>query len=256
MKPKRSGSVVFLTLGAFGALVLIASPDVAVEAAYPVERVSRGLLGRACSWVGGFFSNGAAAVENVRLRRELAGLQLLKGDVDRLETENARLRRALDFMAHEPEKWLVAEVLSEGGGAAGVRDVIRVGKGSLEGLGGGEIVAVPEGLVGRVTSVTPHTALVTLVTDPSMKVAFDLPNGERGIVSGGGGGLVLRHLSRAADVRAPERIVTSGRGGVYPAGMSVGTLLSVTNGVRGIEGEVRPAVDFETLEDVFIRHAR
>ena len=168
-----------------------------------------------------------------------------------------------DYVARKPEQWFAAGVLSHGGGAATVRDLIRVDKGSLAGVKVGAVVAVPEGLVGRVSSVTPHTSEVTLLTDPSVKVACVIETGGAdkalGIVSGGGEDqLVIRHLRGAAEVPLRSRVLTSGRGGVYPPGLAVGTLLDVRRDARGFasEGEVLPQVDCSTLEDVFIRNER
>ena len=122
----------------------------------------------------------------------------------------------------------------------------------------GSAVVVPEGLVGRVTAVSPHTSEVTLVTDPSVKVSCAIGSGAasrvHGILSGGDSdGLFLRHLAPVVDMEPQSRVFTSGRGGVFPPGIDIGTLLLVTNGVRGVEGEVLPSVDYSALEVVFIR---
>ena len=261
MKSRATVSIVLLFVVAIGVIALVAFRPAAVEAAYPVENaahaVSTGLWPR----VAGLFRGSAAQAENVRLKREVDALRLLRGDVERLETENAKLRRALDYMARAPEKWLAAPVLSRNGGAAVVRDTLRVGKGTLDGVRENAIVVVPEGLVGQVTAVTPHTAEVTVLADAALKVACEVgadgPSGARGILCGGSDELlVVRYLRGADRARSGARVFTSGRGGVFPRGIPVGTLLTVTNRVRGVEGEVRPAVDFATLEDVFIRRAK
>lgn len=222
----------------------------ASEVVYPVERLAW-LVVRP-------FRVYRSAVANDRLRREVRLLATVRGDLERLQAENARLRRALDFKARHPQTWLAAEVLSRGGGAAAVRDAICVDKGILDGVTKGAVVAVPEGLVGRVADVSPHTAEISLLTDPSVKVACEIEAGGggriRGILSGGGSdGLLLRHLDRAVRAGPHPRVVTSGLGGVFPRGFEVGTLGMVTNGVHGVEGEVLPCVDYSTLEDVFIR---
>jgi len=79
-----------------------------------------------------------------------------------------------------------------------------------------------------------------------------------GILSGGGDALVIRHLKNAESVSPPSRVLTSGRGGIFPHGLEVGTLLDVRKDARGLarEGEVLPPVVFSTLEDVFIRCER
>ena len=262
MKSRTTGSYVALALAVVGTLLLTCSRSVAVECAYPAEHAGRAIRTGIWSRVVGFFKSAEANAENVRLRREVASLEMLKGDVDRLETENARLRRALDYVAHAPGKWEAAGVLSHGG-AAGVHDVLRVDKGSLAGVRKGAVVASPGGLVGLVTSVSPHTSEVTLITDPSVKVACTVETDAgvvaRGIVSGEGDDrLVIRHLRGAAEVPPRSRILTSGRGGVFPPGLEVGTLLDVRMDARGLarEGGVLPQVDCSTLEDVFIRRER
>ncbi|MBO7721351.1 MAG: rod shape-determining protein MreC [Kiritimatiellae bacterium] len=248
-----------LTVGAL--VLMVFRYAVAVEAVYPVERArnvfSRGLLTRLV----GMFDGAAAAAENVRLKREVAELSLLRGDMKRLEAENARLRRAIGYSAHGGKEWVAAAVLSTGGGAAGHRDSIRVDRGGLAGVREGAVVAVPEGLVGKVIAVTPHTSEIMLVTDPSLKVACEteVASGRRlrGILSGGDPDLLLLKYLRNAEASSPRsKVYTSGLGGVFPRGIEVGTLLTVTSGVRGVVGEVRPGVEFSTLEDVFIRRGK
>ena len=242
-------------------MVLVFSRSAAVEAAYPVEHAAQVFRNKVWSRIAGVFLGSVASAENLRLRRENDSLKVLRGTVERLEAENARLRRALGYSEHQPETWIPASVLSAGGGAAGGGDRIRVDKGSLAGIQAGAVVVVPEGLVGRVTSVTLHTAEVTLVTDPSLKVACELATGDSRSVSGilcGGDSdvLVLRHLTGMGRALPHAKVFTSGRGGVFPRGIEVGTLLSITNGVRGVVGDVLPQVGFSTLEDVFIRRER
>ena len=262
MKAKTTGSFIALTLAAAGAFVLVTSRAAAVEAVYPVARAKRALTVRVWSRITGLFRASAANAENVRLRREVASLAMLRGEVERLDAENARLRRALGYVAKEPGTWLAAGVLSRGGGAAGTAGgFLRVDKGSLDGVREGAVVAVPEGLVGRVTEVTPHTAGVTLVTEASVKVACAVETGTGAVASGilvGGGEdrLVLKHLKGAEGVPPRARVLTSGLGGVFPPGLEVGTLLDVRKDANGLAcvGEVLPPVVYSTLEDVFIRH--
>ena len=107
-------------------------------------------------------------------------------------------------------------------------------------------------------SVTPHTAEVLLVTDPALKVAcyVEGADGVGGILSGGTDEkLVLRYFKDTAGLPVRPMVFTSGRGGVFPPGILVGTLLeSSLKGAESLrQGEVQPTVDFATLEDVFIR---
>ena len=263
MKAVTSGTIGIATLATIGVLVLIAVRSVAVEATYPVERAKRTFAQKVWTRAVGFFKGAESRAENVRLRREVAALAMLRTDLDRLETENARLRRALEYRSHDPEVWLAAGVLSSDGAAASIRNTLRVDKGSLDGVSKGAVVAVPEGLVGRVTAVTPHTCEILLVTDRALKVACEMETGDsthvRGILCGGSEDVLsLRHLTDAVEVPPRSRVLTSGLGGVFPKGIEVGTLLCIRKDAGGLacEGEVQPAVDYSSLEDVFIRRAK
>jgi len=256
VKSDRHGKLPILA-AVVGALVLmVLSRCLVPDVVYPLERAW--LLASRTAWprLTGFFRAASVAAENESLRREVATLKLQQADLARLEAENGRLRRALDFRERHSKKWVYAGVLSSGGGALGVRDVLRIDKGSLAGVRADAAVVVPEGLVGRVTSVSECTAEVTLLTDSSVRVACEVESGSahvRGILCGGSDDrLVLLHLRNAGAVPPHSRVLTSGLGGVFPRGLEVGVLLAVTNGVRGVEGEVRPKVDYSTLEDVFV----
>ena len=259
MKARTTGTYAILALAAIGTIALSASRAVCAEAVYPVERASRSLGTKVWSRVCGFFAGAEARAENVRLRREVATLSLARGDMERLEAENDRLRAVLGYSKRRRGEWLAAEVLSSGGAAAGSPDSIRVGKGSIAGVREGDVVVARDGLVGRVRSVSPHTAEVALLTDRQVKVACEVESGTgsklSGILSGGGGLLTLKYLSGAGDIPPRARVFTSGRGGVFPRGLEIGALLDVRTDAEGLvrEGEVQPNVDFSTLEDVFIR---
>ena len=230
-----------------------------VEAAYPVEKAKRSFSSKVLTRLGGIFHASETAVENMRLRREVATLAMVQGENARLEEENARLRAALSYVKRAPGKWLAAGTLSEGGGAAAARRTLRVDKGSFDGVERGAVVAVPDGLVGRVVAVTPHTAEVLLIVDPSLKVSciIEGARGARGILSGGTDDLlVMRHFSAGSVVSPGARVFTSGLGGVFPGGIEVGTLQC---GPEQNEFEVLrectvvPSVDFSNLDDVFIK---
>lgn len=255
MKRPSAATWIPIALGVLIAIVFLISRSAGAEAAYPVERgkltFSRQVLPR----IQGLFKGSQAAAENVRLRRELNALRLVKTDINLLEAENARLRKALGYAQKNSSEWIPAGVLASQGGAVSAHETIRVDKGSLKGVKKGAIVAVPEGLVGRVTQVTPHTSEVTLITDASVKVACEVETQDlrrpRGILSGGSARfLVLRHMSNADGVPlTPARVITSGRGGVFPRGLQVGSCNSR-------EGFVVPSVDFSSLDDVFIRREK
>lgn len=249
-----------MVLAAAVTLLFVCCRSFAVEAVYPLSRAGRFLRVEVIDRVVACFRGAALTAENSRLRQELAALTMLRGDNQRLEAENARLREVLGYVERTRGVWRAASVLSEQGGAAGVRHSLRIDRGSLDGIREGAAVAVSEGLVGRVGEVSPHTAEVLLLTDRSVRVACVVETGEgvraTGILSGGSEEkLELKRWSGAEELPPRARVLTSGQGGVFPKGIEVGTLLAVRKDEqdRVREGEVLPQVDFSSLEDVFIR---
>jgi rod shape-determining protein MreC len=143
--------------------------------------------------------------------------------------------------------------------------------GSNHGVAAGDIVVVPDGLVGRIAdSVTPHTSEVILLSDPACRVAVEVPGGVKGILQGAGGEdygaradepllysiepLLLRFVSRNANVVPGSTLFTEGSGGLFLRGIKVGTIIE-----REVVPDdclakilVEPAVDPTLLRIVFI----
>jgi rod shape-determining protein MreC len=64
----------------------------------------------------------------------------------------------------------------------------------------------------------------------------------------------LKYVARDADIKAGDRVISSGLGGVFPKGLLIGTVTSVTPPAVGISPyvEVQPAVNFDTLDEVMV----
>ena len=62
----------------------------------------------------------------------------------------------------------------------------------------------------------------------------------------------LRHLSREAAVRPGMKVVTTGKGGVFPPNLFVGTVKEYYPGPFEGEAVVAPSVDFGKLGVVFV----
>lgn len=262
MKAKVTGTWAVAAVAAIGVLVFLFSKSAAIEAVYPFQRVRNWFSRSVSTRIAGAFDGASANAENLRLKRSLAALVLENGEYEKVVAENARLRRVLEYAGRADIGRIPAEVLSYGGGVADAYKSIRVGKGSLAGVKAGAAVETPEGLVGKVVSVTPHTSEVMLITDSSVKVSccVEASRPVTGILSGGSEDLLsIRYLKPGGEILPRAKVFTSGFGGVFPPGIAVGVFCpdgdTVKHDANGLEGRggVLPAVDFTTLKDVFIR---
>jgi len=199
------------------------------------------------------------SLENRRLRTQNAKLQNEIRRSRPLQEENQELRALLKLKADSERPLLAAELI--------VRDVngwwhmVRINKGSEDGVRPDLPVISPEGLIGQVADVSPHTADVMLLTNPKLKVGARLGRSDVvGIVRGQGINFQESALYRMdfimkdAEVSRADEVVTSGLGGVYPSGLVIGYVENVQEDASGLfqYAEINPAADFKALDIVFV----
>jgi len=169
------------------------------------------------------------------LREENAGLHrenlLLAARVQRLaslEAENMRLRDLLGSSFKVGERVMIAEILSVDLDPG--RQQVLLDKGERSGVFVGQPVLDANAVMGQVIRTNPFASMVLLITDSEHALPVELMrNGLRTIAAGTGVGneLELLHISKNADVRVGDLVVTSGMGGRFPPGYPVARVTSV-----------------------------
>ena len=108
-----------------------------------------------------------------------------------------------------------------------LRQRLVIDKGDRSGLYRSQAIVDATGLMGQLVRVGPWSAEVMLITDPEHAVPVEIVrNGLRTIAVGTGDAdeLHLPYVPVTADVKAGDVLVTSGLGGVFPAGVPVGVV--------------------------------
>jgi len=202
--------------------------QVAVVALYPVQRAVQ-LPGEALSWVSAYFASKRDLTdENAALKRDLVAQTQASLEVNRIRDENASLRALLELSKRYAGAATAVEVLYTG------RDPftqkVFVNRGTDAGIQAGFAVIDELGVVGQVTRVFPNMAEVTLVTDKDHAVPVRVErSGVRSVVFGAGAGRPpeLRFIAPNADIRAGDKLLTSGIDGTYPPGLLVAQIDAV-----------------------------
>ena len=131
-----------------------------------------------------------------------------------------------------------------------------IDRGRQHGVFSGMPVINEQGLVGLVTATSRSAAKLMLLIDRQSAVdAVVQRSRSRGIVRGSRGeGLEFEFVVRDGDVQPGDVLVTSGLGGVYPKGLRIGEVTSVSEADSKMlqTAALRPAVDFGRLEQVFV----
>jgi len=157
----------------------------------------------------------------------------LKGRLQRflaLQAENTRLRDLLGSSFQLSDRLLVAELLQVE--LDPYRQQVLVDKGARSGVYVGQPVLGARAVMGQVVVVNPLTAIVLLITDADHALPVRISrNGLRTIAMGTGriNRLWLPHLPKNADVEVGDLLVTSGMGGVFPAGYPVARVIEVAD---------------------------
>lgn len=193
---------------------------------YPFARLSE--------FVGGVTGMAALRAENMQLSRENARLREWYQTALMLQAENQSLKDLLRVKVDPRHSFISARVIADAGGSY-VRSVL-VGAGRDDGVGKGQAVLAGEGLVGRVVETGREAARVLLLTDYNSRVPVTVEGSrQRAILAGDNADApVLLYLPPDSNPPDGARIVTSGIGGVFPAGLPVGVVASGPEGRRSV----------------------
>lgn len=169
-------------------------------------------------------------MENAELRRHQveAAQRLLR--FSQIERDNHELRDLL-AMAHSVAVHSVAAEILYDAPDPFARKVI-LDRGSSDGVVAGLAVLDARGMIGQVTRVYPVQSEVTLLTDKNQAVHVQAERSRiRGVLVGAGRNrMELHFIENAADIVVGDRLVTSGLGGVFLAGLPVAYVVAVKAG--------------------------
>ncbi|MEO1790490.1 MAG: rod shape-determining protein MreC [Pseudomonadota bacterium] len=206
----------------------------------------------AVDMVGDFQSYARIREQNQELRRELQQMRAWREAALQLEQENAKLLD-LNKVRLDPKLTFVTGVVLADSGSP-FRQSVLLNVGARDGIQDGWATTDGLGLVGRISGVGQTTSRVILLTDPGSRIPVTIqPTGQRGILAGDNSALPpVDFIEDTEQVRPGDRVVSSGDGGVFPAGLLVGQL------VAGPDDRlrVRLAADYERLEFLRVLRSR
>jgi rod shape-determining protein MreC len=222
--------------------------------------------------VGDFFSGLAhlpsLSKENQELKDELAAAHAEDAVNDLIQVQNEELQGLLDLRATLDPEPIAAVVIANG--LSNFEWTITIDKGSNDGIAKDQPVVTGSAeapmLVGRVVQVSPDSADVRLIIDRESAVAAVLKDsGEAGLIHGqGDADLRMTDVEPGTVTEGDvEQVFTLGyevtdQPGLYPPDLLIGQVSRTVPADNATEEfiEVRPAVDFATLQFVLVLKAR
>lgn len=182
--------------------------------------------------------------ENERLRVDNDRLERWQHVARRLEAENKALRALTNYVLEPNVAFITARVIADAGGAF-VRSAM-INAGSNQHVRRGLAAVSGDGLIGGVVEVGDRHARILLITDLNSQIPVVVERTRDPAVLAGDNTRLPRlvYLPQNAQVLTGDRIVTSGHGGVFPAGLPIGVVTAIDEGSI----KVMPYVDWNRLE--------
>lgn len=186
--------------------------------------------------------------ENQRLKTENNRLLHWQTAATELSSENVRLRTLLKFSPLRSSSFVSARVAMNASNPYSRSVVINAGL--AHGVVDDAAVVNESGLVGRITETGQKTARALLITDINSRIPVVAQTSREHAIAGGTGAdsLSLLYLPENSKLTEGETVVTSGDGGVLPAGLPVGVISKIEKGTA----TVQTFADWRSLEYISV----
>lgn len=198
--------------------------------------------------------------ENESLKSQLTELYKKTKDYNTLEEENAQLREILGLKEKNPD-FIFSESCSViARNANDIYGGFTIGIGKTSGISLNDPVVTSAGLVGRVTSIADNYAKVTTIISPDVNVGvYSVRSKVTGVIentveSAQDGMCLMSGILKDADIAVGDVIFTSGKSGLFPDDLMVGTVVEIYDDPNGLSKHalVKPAVDVFNMTTMFV----
>lgn len=219
------------------------------------------------SYIAGQIENGidfmiemrAYKADNEKLEAENLELKRANRDIAAYREENERLSELLELQTSlDAYDTVAARVVSYSG--SNRCEEIEISKGSASGIKTGDVVMTSDGVVGKVSEAGVDYSVVKTILDSASAVGIRVTRtGGTGLVEGdvklaAKAQCSLSFLDRNTTLIVGDVIETSGSGGLYPAGLVLGSVVSISADNSGAlsYAVIEPAADMEHLGEVLV----
>lgn len=261
---KKSGITVGCVLAAVLIILLIASAFGggihSLRGIFaPVDKLVNAGMDKLEQIYGYMYNYDKLVAENAELRSRIAEMeQEVRQSVSSNE-ENARLKKLLG-LAEANDDYVFVDAALVSWSASGWSSSFSINKGSRHGIEEGDCVVTEDGfLIGQVTEVSRGGATVQTILDSASGVGALTDEGVTAIAEGdfnlmSEGKLRLTYIEDTSRVVAGDKVITSGKGGIYPSGLVIGTVESVSIDPSGLSASaiVEPEADIAAVTYLFI----
>ncbi len=186
--------------------------------------------------------------ENLHLKNQLEQVTHWRNVANQLAAENDHLRKFLNVSTLSTYPTITARVITNPYTPS--NQTIIIDAGSNQGVAKYQPVIVPNGVVGRIIEVGNNSARVLLTTDPRSRIPVQGESSKfQAIVAGNqANSLKITHHEAHKSDLSSQRLLTSGKGKVFPEGLMVASMKAVAPENQTLI--IEPAVTWRDLDYV------
>lgn len=195
--------------------------------------------------------------ENEKLSKENSELQKKLREFEIVKAENVTLQEYMSLTdKYKDFKTVPANVIDRD--VSNYSSTLMINVGKDDGIKENMTVIADKGLVGHVISVTNNTAKVQVIVDSSSSVSALISTTDESIICKGSvendSTLKATYIDTSAELLTGDSVVTSGLGGIYPKGITIGTIKQVVDksNITDRYAIVETSVDFSKLYTVLV----
>jgi rod shape-determining protein MreC len=247
-------------MGVSQSKITIQFKSVAYGIIYPFQFIGV----RSITLVKDFFSS---IEKNKQLREELAQVKKMleqyeqsQYEYEEIKRENRRLRSLIGVQTEMEYETVIAEIVAKS--PQDYYKTLIVNRGKNSGIEKWmPVVAYQKEtrcVVGKVIDVQQFSARIQPIIDQSSYIGVMLMESRySGLLQGQSpisDNCLMQYVDRRSEINYGDLVITSGMGGVFPKGIIVGEIVSVSKKRYGVfqEAIVKPIVDYGRLEEVYI----
>ena len=219
----------------------------------PSQRGASFVLSKVHGFWYGYVDLRNARADNRKLSQEVGELRLKNEQLQGQAAEALRLTKLLGFRQENADApMLAAQVI--GANADSNSQTVFINRGEREGIRRNMAVITPDGVVGKVSEVLPHTAQVLLITDRDSGLGALLAGTRtHGVVKGTGDPfLSLDYVNGEEKVPDGAEVLTSGEDRIFPKNLPVGIVEWSKPGSPFQTVKLQPAAHLDRLEEVLV----
>lgn len=226
----------------------------------PFQKMYDGIQGGVGRLWAGFTELTEVREELAKTREKLQKYEALSEDLYEIKKENERLKRVLGLMDEAPPDSIPAIIISKD--PDNWFRTIIINKGKSSGIKVNMPVIAFRGgqkaVVGKIIEARGSISRILPLISPNMKMGVKIQESAYpGILMGYSASsniCIMDYVSRDAQIRTGDIVVTSGQAGIFPQGIIVGTviranLLETSSYQRVV---VNPIIEYNQLEEVYV----